>query len=153
MEAQWGPAAASSATEPTLNPSVGSTANVENANSRAFSETALVLPDPFDATEDPEPRASAATSTGEGSGGEAAASHGASWLVEDPFTAVDSGAGEVFPSAAAPTAPPAGQEKTRAPRCDQTPEAAASEPLSRPASETATPAPLTGQRTHLTDLN
>ncbi|CAL8320631.1 unnamed protein product [Lota lota] len=127
----------SSATESTLNPSMESTANLKNT-SCTISETTAVIPDHFDTTV-----SSVATLTGEAGGEGTTSGHGASWLVEDPFTALDSGVDEVFPSAAVPTAPPVGQENSKAFRCDQAPEAPPSEPLSLPATETPTPVPQT----------
>ncbi|XP_059906363.1 transcription factor TFIIIB component B'' homolog isoform X2 [Gadus macrocephalus] len=133
----------SSANETTLIPSVRSTPDFKNT-SPANTEKSLLLPDPFDTTEDVKPPASIASSTWEASVEGTTSSHGASWLVENPFTVVDEGVDEVLPSVAQATAPPVGQENSRASRCDQASKAPAFEPLSRPVAETSTPAPQTG---------
>ncbi|XP_030209921.1 titin isoform X3 [Gadus morhua] len=133
----------SSANETTLIPSVRSMPDFKNT-SPANTEKSLLLPDPFDTTEDVKPPASIASSTWEASVEGTTSSHGASWLVENPFTVVDEGVDEVLPSVAQATAPPVGQENSRASRCDQASKAPAFEPLSRPVAETSTPAPQTG---------
>ncbi|XP_056443714.1 transcription factor TFIIIB component B'' homolog isoform X1 [Gadus chalcogrammus] len=131
------------ANETTLIPSVRSMPDFKNT-SPANTEKSLLLPDPFDTTEDVKPPASIASSTWEASVEGTTSSHGASWLVENPFTVVDEGVDEVLPSVAQATAPPVGQENSRASRCDQASKAPAFEPLSRPVAETSTPAPQTG---------
>ncbi|CAL8387624.1 unnamed protein product [Boreogadus saida] len=133
----------SSANETMLIPSVRSTPNFKNTSS-ANTEKSLLLPDPFDTTEDVKPLASIASSTWEASVEGTTSSHGASWLVENPFTVVDEGFDEVLPSMAQATVPPVGQVNSRASSCDQASKAPAFEPLSRPVTETATPAPQTG---------
>ncbi|KAK0137219.1 Transcription factor TFIIIB component B'' [Merluccius polli] len=106
------------------------------------SQTSSIVSQPFETSESPEPpRAPEATLTGETIGEGMTSGQGASWLIENPFIALDSSVDEVFPSAAVPTALPFGQAKSQAFTLDQAPPA---EPLSPHATETATPSPQTG---------